>query len=525
MTDSILIQQEVESIENSLASPSLVQQNAETIENSIVSTRLIQQGSEVSLRSVVGNRLFQQFIESSVSTEPELILQEQYAEVLWKESPTPEILPWRQNWDTEIKETLQWKTDVIISRDGSERRMLLRNRPRRTFGYKFTLNGKAEALGFVNWCGQNLGRKILIPILHQQLRTAREFLSGETLIFGDQDISNLFLSNLQPLENSSMMFELREFATIKQGEILIVDRSGNFQRNYGIQGSGIDSGRLRLIERLARSVSINSLAFPAVEAVIKQPPTLSHVKGDLIEATLVAEAFQPVYSYLKDGNWVSEENNGSVPMILGWYEGNDWVDTIELGFDPLIESSDNDLATPFNLRVNERGNHTLTRRFYAVGDEEIFLLRGMMDYMSGRLRPVYLDEQIHGIKLTQDLGALEDRLYVENDNLATWLGGARLLLARNPDQTFCVIKVASIQSTSDNTCEIILAELLPIGLKKEAKITRLLFARLQHDSVEMIYRTDKLVETNFTFQVLEEPVIDDAITNEYWVPRECEGSA
>lgn len=524
MTDSVLFEQSVDVVESSVAKTQLVQQNSEAILKSSSSARLIQQNSELAARSVVANKLFQQDVEAVQADEPSVVLAEQYVEVLWKESPTPEILPWRQNWETEIKETLQWKTEVIISRDGSERRAMLRNRPRRSLFYKFTLSDNSEALGFLNWCNYNLGKKIIAPILHQQLRMFRSFSAGETFIFDDDGISPLYLSNLQPIENSSMTFGARDFMTINEGEILIIDRSGNFQRYYAIEGSSAEGNGLTLKEKLAREISINSLVFPATEAIIKQPPTVSHVAGNVIEATMSIEASSPIYSYLTDGNWISEESNGSVPLILGWYSGNDWADPIELGFDPLIESSDNDLAKPFNLRVNERSNYTLTRRFYAVGEYEIFLLRGMMDYLSGRLRPVYIDEQVHGITLKQSHTANSNKLFVENDNLATWLGGTKLLLARNLDGNFCIIKVASIQSIDHNTCEIILAELLPIDIDKDAVITRLLFARLQHDSVEMIYRTDKLVETNFTFQVLEEPVLDTQISNNYWVPRECEGS-
>lgn len=42
-----------------------------------------------------------------------------YAEVLWREPATPDIFPWQHNWTAEVKERLEYRTDVLTNRSAA----------------------------------------------------------------------------------------------------------------------------------------------------------------------------------------------------------------------------------------------------------------------------------------------------------------------------------------------------------------------------------------------------------------------
>lgn len=56
------------------------------------------------------------------------------------------VFPFPPNWASPVIETLEWKTDVLRSRDGREQRRALRENPRRSFEYDLLLNGEISAM-------------------------------------------------------------------------------------------------------------------------------------------------------------------------------------------------------------------------------------------------------------------------------------------------------------------------------------------------------------------------------------------
>ena len=74
-------------------------QALETVAVPLPDTVLAHQAAEVIARPVPGLNLYHQ-----------------YAEVLWHERATPDLMPWRHNWAAEVRERLEWKTDVMRSR-------------------------------------------------------------------------------------------------------------------------------------------------------------------------------------------------------------------------------------------------------------------------------------------------------------------------------------------------------------------------------------------------------------------------
>ncbi len=59
---------------------------------------------------------------------------------------TTRVFPFRPNWANPVNETLEWKTDILRARDGSEQRRALRQIPRRGFDYSLLVMHEMASL-------------------------------------------------------------------------------------------------------------------------------------------------------------------------------------------------------------------------------------------------------------------------------------------------------------------------------------------------------------------------------------------
>lgn len=56
------------------------------------------------------------------------------------------VFPFPPNWSSPVNETFDWKTDILLARDGSEQRRALRLNPRRGFEYTMLLGGEDASM-------------------------------------------------------------------------------------------------------------------------------------------------------------------------------------------------------------------------------------------------------------------------------------------------------------------------------------------------------------------------------------------
>ena len=377
-------------------------------------------------------------------------------------------------------------------------RIRLRTRPRRAFVVRLTLPFGAEALGFALWVERNQGRTVTLPLWHIR-RHALAAVVADT----QMDIDNLdrfFIAAMQPEGGTVGLYGNNLWDGT--GTVLVFDETNGWQRLEVLAMSG---STLTLAEPLARPISARAAVYPAITGVIRQAVRASHEAGRVLDITLDADAPPPAWDWLANdgtGNaWQPLASYESLPVLACNVPGNDWGSAHEGEFDARLEAFDTAIAPVRITRVNTHGGTRWPRRLWAKGATEIAWLRGLLDYLRGRLYPVWLDEQIDGLELASPASAGDDRLTVARRLLPAWMDGTTWLWARKPGAPF-VVKAAGAVGVDAETAHLMLAEPLADDLPAATRLTRLLHARLDHDAVDLIWHTDDLLEVNLTFAAI-----------------------
>lgn len=89
------------------------------------------------------------------------------------------VWPFEANWGEDVRETLEWLTDIMRSPTGAEQRRILRKYPRRTFEFAIMTEGRAYGL-FDRLMMINGARDLYLPLWHEA-----HISSGIALTDGD----------------------------------------------------------------------------------------------------------------------------------------------------------------------------------------------------------------------------------------------------------------------------------------------------------------------------------------------------
>lgn len=493
MSDLRLDRHSVEAVAQAAADLRLAQQAAEALARE-QALRLERQAAEALARPTPFARLTGQAIEVLTRPLPPRRLFAHHAEVLWREPAVADLLVWRHDWTATVRERYEWLTDIHVQRDGIERRIALRERPRRALTVGLTVGVAADALRLLQWLEQNHGRPVRVPLPHvKRWLTANAAYGTQTLAV---DTPMEFARHLQRFTDERTW--LPALAVAPDGRWQVVDCNW-------IGGAG-----LNLAEPLPRALPAGAWLWPLLDGVLRGQAALQQHAGRVLGATfdLDIELSRAAYApppAVHDG----------LPALLGARPGNDWGEAHAATVAPRLEVFDTGPAPLWSRRVDAAPGSTFARRLIAHGADAIEDARGLIDYCTGRQKPFWLDEQIRGLDIAQPAAAGADRLILRAPGLAQMNYAGATLWCRPPHGQGAgfALPVAGVHTDADAAAEadgagvLRLAAPLPQAVGPDAALTRLRYARLHHDAVEIVWHTDGLAEINLTCAVLAEPPV------------------
>lgn len=128
-------------------------------------------------------------------------------------------LPMEPNWERPVKETLEWKTDVIFSYDGTEQRSAIRSKPRRYQEYYYTLtNLESQRIENLLWGWQF--RRFAVPHWSEITILRDNIIPGQTTILTDTDNYHYTVGGLIFISDG-LSYEMQEIESVTSGVITL----------------------------------------------------------------------------------------------------------------------------------------------------------------------------------------------------------------------------------------------------------------------------------------------------------------
>ena len=128
--------------------------------------------------------------------------------------------PIAPDWRPGIRERLEWLTDVLIARDGTEQRVRLRDYPRRSLEYSILASSAAQPLDALLWGLQ--GRLVAVPLWWDATRLTAALSAGATSITLDTATRDYQAGGLLALGDGQASQELAEIDTVSAGSLTLV---------------------------------------------------------------------------------------------------------------------------------------------------------------------------------------------------------------------------------------------------------------------------------------------------------------
>lgn len=205
-----------------------------------------------------------------------------------------------------IKETWSWLTDVIVSDDGTEQRIAVRDYPRRTMSQTIKFDGEQTlqeqmALMFGQFAGP-----VLMPLYQYQTRLKADINPGDTIIYLNTDRT-----------------ELRQ-----DGYIFLSGRSGS----QLVRIVSIAPDSVTVDTPLAFAFTTRAIAMPAVEVLSANNASLKRATVDNVGTIdLSLQEVKPQIPFRRNTNATVFETYDGYPLMTSRAIGTEFAQSYDTG--------------------------------------------------------------------------------------------------------------------------------------------------------------------------------------------------
>jgi len=131
---------------------------------------------------------------------------------------TTRVFPFPPNWASPVVETLEWKTDILKSFNGTEQRRALRTRPRRGFEYQMLMHGQTASLfeAYV-WGWHN--RHWALPVWTDVGKLTSDTIAGQNVLGVDTATLGFRVNDFAILYLTPTIYEVIEIQAMTENSL------------------------------------------------------------------------------------------------------------------------------------------------------------------------------------------------------------------------------------------------------------------------------------------------------------------
>jgi hypothetical protein len=394
--------------------------------------------------------------------------------------PTPQLFPFSHNWESEVRETLAWSTDVIPAETDYEQRAGIRQRPTRTLEFDAFIPDSRLRRRFHAYLFQNQRRTIYLADETEAAALTADAPSGST----DLD----FVSAGRGFEDGGLLAIYQDEDNF---EIVEIDTVGETSTTLdGITANDWTKG--------------NTRAVPVVRAYIADQLDFSRHTDQLEETTIEFRVLaQDVpLNPRRNGTYTPRYTYKGIevfdPFILGtnnWNEtgrGQVTIKTVDPESPAGIFS-----RSPFDSASREIVSYSL----FLDSRAAISKFLAWAWSIQGRRVPVWVPTLQKDFDLVSTAGSSPATITVEGHDFTNFYQShpaRRDLALIYANETMVFRRIAGAETSGANDA----LELEGVGavtLTNLQAVSFLKLSRLQEDTIGLVWHTDELVEVTLNF--------------------------
>lgn len=382
------------------------------------------------------------------------------------------VLAWHfpVNWETPIRERLEWLTDVLKSEDGSEQRYRLRTHPRWSESFAFDVDGRLRRI-FENKQHDLGGTPWAVPVWQDVQRTSSPLSIGATSI--------------------AITTTYRDWATGSIGLLLADDGLSH----EAFEVASVGASALTLARPLEQAWPAGTAVYPARIAHATDTPKLTRHHAGYVTGTVTFQGVDPAArTYSAEATTYR-----SYPVLT---TPPNWRDTLSAEYRRQLAVFDTLIGTPHVVQRNGLGEQTQSVTWTAFDRAEADTLRKFLYSRAGRHKGIWLPTWSADVVPIDTIGSSATSWRVENCGYSLHANGAvgrRDLRIELTDGTVLYRRITAVTAESAAVESIAIDSNLgrTVTPAEVRMISFMAFCRLDDDAVEIEWSTAGICETSF----------------------------
>ncbi len=377
-----------------------------------------------------------------------------------------------------IVEVLEWKTNILQNYDGSEQRIALRPRPRRSFLVELRLNDDADRKKLYDKLYKTAALTIIAPSYQYQSRLKVKTVPGDNKLY-----TNVRRADLRVGEN-----------------VLIVTKDGEF---YLYEIEGVFADHVTIATAFSQALQKGSIVSGAFRGRFPNKSGLAMAnRGGRAKLSIKLEDSRDQVAWPDSG--VSVLTFSGKPLLLR----NPLADgETNEAFDVGLDVIDNETGKPayyssFTQPFVEGTRQYLVQSLFDQDDLEYW--RTFLDLVRGQQKAFYTPTYRHDLKRVVEADFLQTKITIEGNDYSQFFASPsyRQLQLETSVGTYQVA-IESIEADGLNTV-LNFVDPIPVDVSAATveRISYLMLVRLGQDTVSLTHRNSySIVDLNLRMAV------------------------
>lgn len=380
------------------------------------------------------------------------------------------------NWAEQVKEWLEWLTDVITAHSGAEQRRGLRGLPRTGMEFEALIRA-ADKRYLDNILREWQSRSFAVPLWWDPCRLTAAAATGATVLTVDATADRGF----------------------QVGQLLIIWASARAQET--VEVAAIAATTLTLALPLASAWPKNTLVYPAQIAQLAQTQGLDRRTAGAATARF---AFQFIYP----GAGTATESGAIYRAEPVFFDKPNWASDMSDEFERQLEILDYQTGARFIEDESNREKWFLTASWPLTSKAKRATFRRWLYARAGQYNGVWLPTHNADLIVTDTINSVDTVINIQYCGYALY--GAQAIGRRDiaifANNVVYMRRITGSAEISNNREQLSINQSLGVTLQPSqvTRISFLKYARLAADRVEISHHTCAVAECKLTFASIDD---------------------